>query len=172
MIFGDASGLLATPFNPFEGAESKNATVLEACVAHPERFMVSLRSGDPRIVIAGFLTHPDNAAWEVWRGGAFCGILLLDRIVPCVEARVQFVFFDDELASKAPLLSDFIAYCFGEFGFHRLTFEAPNHMTTLASFAKRKLGFVHEGVRAQAYHDGSGWRDVGVMARFAEVDDA
>jgi hypothetical protein len=166
MIFGDGV-YLATPYRPFAGAAAKNDSIMAACVAHPDRFMVSERSGDPRVLVARLLTSPDNAVWETWRGGTFCGIILLDRIVPCVEARLQFVFFDDELASKAALLNDFVERCFGEFQLHRLTFEAPAHMTTLTSFARRKLGFTGEAIRSGAYHDGTRWHDVYMMGRVA-----
>lgn len=167
MIFGDASGLLATPLRLFDGAEDKADRVIAACLAHPERFLVSPRSGDPQVLVARLLTDPDNAVWEVWRGEAFLGIIMLDRIVPRVDARLQLVFFDDELASKASLLNDFVARCFSEYGLHRVTFEAPAPMTTLTGFVRRKLGFAAEGQRAAAYHDGVRWHDLAVLARFA-----
>lgn len=166
MIFGDGI-YLATPYRAFAGLAAKNDDIMAACVTHPDRFMVSERSGDPRVLVARLLTSPDNAAWEVWRGGTFCGIIVLDRIVPHVEARLQFVFFDDELASKAPLLNDFVQRCFDEFQLHRLTFEAPMHMTTLTSFARRKLGFSGDATRAEAYHDGTRWHDVAMLGRVA-----
>jgi hypothetical protein len=114
MIFGHGD-FLCTPFRPMAGSLTKNDTILAACAVHPDRFLVSPCSGDPQVLVAGLLTDPDNAVWEVWRGDAFLGILLLDRIVARVDARLQFVFFDDELASKAPLLNDFVARCFSEF---------------------------------------------------------
>lgn len=166
MIFGSPP-YLAVPFAPWGGALTKNDAILAAAESHADRFMVSPLSGDPKVLVARLLTDPNNAAWEVWRGGAFVGILVIDHIVPQVDARLQFVFFDDELASKAPLLNDFVAMCFGEFGLHRLTFEAPQPMTTLLGFAKRKLGFEPEGARKAAYHDGARWHDVTTMVRVA-----
>lgn len=168
MIF-QHTDYLVTPYRPLTGALSKNDVILAKCVAHPERFLVSPLSGEPRVVLARQLTDPNNAAWEVWRGGAFVGILLLDRIVPLIDARWQFVFFDDELASKAPLLNEFAERCFSEFGLHRLTVEAPDYMNVLIGFARRKLDFVREGVRNHAYHDGTQWRDIVVMARHRRV---
>ena len=164
MIFGDGTHL-ATPYKAFAGTPLKNDVIMAACLAHPDRFMVSERSGDPRVLVARLLTSPDNAAWEVWRSDTLCGILMLDRIVPAVEARLQFVFFDDELSSKAALLNDFVARCFSEFQLHRVTFEAPMPMTTLTSFVRRKLGFASEGVRPSAYHDGVRWHDVALLGR-------
>lgn len=166
VIFGHGD-FLCCPYRPWTGALAKNDTILDACVAHPDRFLVSPCSGDPRVLVAGLLTDPDNAVWEVWRGATLCGILILDRIVARVDARLQFVFFDDELASKAPLLNDFVARCFSNFELHRLTFEAPMHMTTLTGFARRKLGFSVEGARRAAYFDGTLWHNLAVLARFA-----
>lgn len=154
---------LVTPYRPTIGALHKNDTVLDACLAHPERFLVSPRSGDPRVLVARTLTSPDNAAWEVWQNDTFRGILVLDRIVPQLEARLQFVFFDDELASKADLLRDFTQRCFAELHLTRLTFEAPARMKVLTDFARRKLGFAPEGARVRAYHDGLDWDDVAVL---------
>lgn len=166
MIF-ERDGFLLTPYKPLWGAAEKNDAILDACVAHPDRFMVSACSGDPRLAVASLLTDPDNAAWEVWRGASFSGIIVLDRIVPHVDARLQLVFLDDELASKATLLGEFVERCFSELGLHRVTFEAPANMTTLISFVRRKLSFVPEGKRVSAYHDGTQWRDVAVLSRFA-----
>ena len=164
MIFGH-SGYLYTRYTPFSGAPAKNDELFEAVLAHPDRFLMSPRSGDPRVLVARLLTSPENIAWEVWRGGTFSGIIIIDRVVPQVEARLQFVFFDDELASKAPLLNEFVARCFADFSLHRLTFEAPTRMTTLAGFVKRELGFSAEGVRVEAYHDGARWYDLATFAR-------
>lgn len=165
MIF-ERDGFLCVPYRPLAGALAKNDVILAACVTHPDRFLISPCSGDPQVLVAHVLTHPDNVVWEAWRGEAFCGIILLDRIVPNVEARAHFVFFDDELASKAGLLREFVERCFAELGFHRLTFEAPQHMTTLTGFVRRKLGFAPEGVRKNAYHDGVAWYDIAVLSRF------
>lgn len=177
MIFSVAP-YLCVPFRPFAGALSKNDTILAACVAHPERFLVSLASGDPQVLVAHMLTSPENAVWEVWRNDTsasiFVGILVLDRIVPGVDARWQFVFFDDELASKTDLLREFALRCFNELGLHRLTFEAPEPLAVLIGFARRRLGFKFEGGnrhgsrREHAYFDGMKWHDIVVLRRLTE----
>lgn len=180
MIFAVAD-LLVAPYRPFAGASAKNDAIFAACVAHPERFLVSPRSGDPSMLTGELLTAPTTRAWEVWQNDVCKGILLLDRIVPAVDARLQFVFFDDELASKTPLLLTFIERCFAEFGFARLSFEVPEHMNVLLGFARRKLGFRFEGEgswegakvrlgsrRERAYWDGARWHDVMLLRRHAE----
>lgn len=167
MIFA-VGDYLATPYRPLAGNLRKNDLVLAECVAHPERFLVSPRSGDPRLVLAHALTSADNAAWEVWQNDTIVGILLLDRIVWGIDARWQFVFFDDDLTSKTALLREFARRCFTEAGFHRLTIEAPEYMSVLLGFARRKLKFVTEGERAAAYHDGTTWHALVTLRLFAE----
>ena len=167
MIFG-LDSYLVTPYAPLRGALSKNDTVLATCAAHPERWLLAPRSGDPRVLVARALTSPDNAVWEVWRNDTFVGIIMLDRIAPALDARLGFVFFDDEVANKADLLREFVRRCFADFDLTRLTFEAPTRMTVLTGFAKRKLGFVVEGVRRRAYHDGASWSDVTCMGLLRE----
>lgn len=172
---------LCTPYRPLAGALSKHDAIRDMCVAHPERFLASPRSGDPALTVARTLAHPDNASWEVWRAGTCVGILTLDRIVAGLDARLQFVFFDDELASKVPLLQAFIARCYAEFGLARLTFEVPEHMSNLIGFVRRRLGFRYEGEtqasaaiarrgsrRDRAYWDGARWHDVMVLRHLAE----
>ena len=162
MIFA-VEPFFVTPYAPLRGQLSKNDAILARCLANPERWLVSPRSGDPRYTVAHTLTSPDNAAWEVWQNDTFRGIIMLDRIALALDARLQFVFFDDEVANKAGLLREFVRRCFAELDLTRLTFEAPTRMTVLTGFAKRKLGFAVEGVRRRAYHDGVAWSDVTVL---------
>jgi hypothetical protein len=174
MIFSVAP-YLVVPYRPFVGATHKNDTILARCATNPERFLLSACSGDPQTLIARTLTDPANAAWEVWQNDAFIGILMLDHIVPFVDARWQFVFFDDELASKTLLLREFARRCFVELGLQRLTFEAPEHMAVLTGFVRRKLGFAYEGGdrhgsrRERAYCDAEGrWHDVTTLRLLAD----
>ena len=167
MIFS-RDGLLVVPYRPWVGASSKNDATLAHAAAHPERFLVSPLSGDPAILVAQLLTDPRNGAWEVWRTDTFVGIILLDRVVPRIEARLQFVFLDDELASKSALLCEFVQRCFDDLGLRRLTFEAPANMGMLLGFARRKLRFIGEGVRCEAYFDGDRWHDVTTLVKLAE----
>ena len=169
---------LVVPYQPFVGASNKNDIILTKALEHPERFLVS-RFGDAHILVARLLTSPESMVWEVWHQGQLCGILILDRIVPAIDARMHLVFFDDELASKVALLREFTRRCFADFGLARLSFEAPEHNTTLLGFVRRKLGFRYEGEsagpgarrssrRERAYWDGARWQDVVVLRKLAE----
>lgn len=159
-----------TPYRPLGGNLDKNDVILAKCLEHPERFLVSQHVEiDPRYVVARRLTSPDNAVWEVWNGATFCGILVLDHITPFIDARWQFVFFDDELASKVEVLREFVKRCFSELGFVRLTIETPAESgSVLTSFARRKLDAHLEGKRACGYFGGQRWQDVVILGILVE----
>lgn len=136
---------LVVPYRPFVGALSKNDRILEECVRHPERFTLPMTRDDIHATAAWYLTDPDNLVHEVWRGSSLVGIFLLDRIVPAVDARWHFVFFDGELVGKLALLREFLNRLFGALSLQRVTLEAPANAVQLISFARRKLGFRYEG---------------------------
>lgn len=159
MIPFSVDGFLCTPFDALGGAPDKAARILEAASRAPERFGVApspLAAGE----VAARLTDPRNAAWEVWQNDTLCGILLLDRIESPVGGRLHFVFFDNDLASKASLLRAWIAHYFEEGPFERLTLEVPEHMQVLSGFARRKLDFRPEGRVERGAFDGAAWHDV------------
>ena len=160
-------------YQPFSGNPAKNDRILEECAAHPERFTLPMTRNDIRTTAAWYLTDPENFAWEVWKGGAICGILLIDRVVPQIDARLHFVFFDGLLGKRA-LLEAFIQRAFEALKFQRLSLEIPEtEGNNLVNFARRKLGFDYEGKsrqgsrRERSYFDGAAWRDVILLRRLA-----
>ena len=156
---------LVVPYQPFQGNLEKNEVILAACEAHPERFTVPMTRGDMRASVAWMLTNPLSLTWEVWRGGELVGILHLDRIVPNVDARWHFVFFDGELVGKQALLQEFMRRAF-ELPLERLSIEIPENVASLISFVRRKLGFSYEGGnlkgsrREHSHFDGKRWYDI------------
>lgn len=170
---------LCWPYHPFSGDLSKNDLILDTCAAHPERFTLPMTRNDIRTTAAWYLTDPDNMAWEVWQGGTFSGILLLDHVVPRLDARWHFVFFDANLIGKQQLLREFLRRAFDELPLERISLEIPANVASLISFARRKLGFRYEGEtdlpianmspvwiarmgsrREHAYFDGTTWHDI------------
>ena len=119
---------------------------------------------DIRVTAAWYLTDPSNLVWEVWRGTSFVGIILLDRIVPNVDARWHFVFFDGNLIGKQAVLLEFVRRAF-TLPLERLSLEIPENVASLISFARRKLGFTYEGGdrkgarREHSHFDGTRWHD-------------
>lgn len=156
---------LVVPYRPFVGNQQKNALILEECAKHPERFTLPMTRQDIMTTAAWYLTDPNNLAWEVWKGGTMCGILLLDRIVPRVDARWHFVFFDGELVGKQALLREFLRRAFA-LPLERVSIEIPENVRSLISFVRRRLDFQYEGGdqqgarREHSHFDGTRWHDV------------
>ena len=132
---------------PFETTPKKVKIIINECVEHPWWFNAPC-SDEERAFAIGFLIHdPQNRVWEVWEGGYFVGLILLQRIQPRVDALLHFVFFDQNLINKRSLLLGFLGCCYhsDEFGFERISFEVPEFRSALVGFARRKLGFTFEG---------------------------
>ena len=143
---------MAVPFDPERGGLEKANLILEHAVQHPEWFPVPL-SEEQRAESAWMvITHPLHLSWEVWRGEDLVGILLLTDIVPQVEARLHFLFFDRSLVGKTRLLTRFLRFCFEDLGFQRIGLWVPEFVKTLESFARRKLKFTYEGEAALRMH--------------------
>jgi RimJ/RimL family protein N-acetyltransferase len=141
-----AEPLLMVPYVWDQGDLTRNVKLLDHLVSHPQWIgNPNLSPEDLRLVHATILTDPRNRLFECWRGPEFVGVLYLTEIFPGVGATLHFTFLDAELRGKAKLLHQFIGRCFNEFGFHRLTMYIPEHVETLASYARRKLGFRFEG---------------------------
>ena len=156
---------LVVPYRPFVGNQQKNTRILEECAKHPERFTLPMTRADIMTTAAWYLTDPGNLAWEVWNGSEIIGILLLDRIVPRVDARWHFMFFDGNLVGKQALLQEFVRRAF-TLPLERLSMEVPENVASLISFVRRKLGFSYEGGnlkgsrRERSHLDGERWHDV------------
>ena len=138
--------ILVVPYIWNQGDPEKNVKLLDHLVSHPQWIGTpDLSPDDLRRVHASILTNPNNRIYEAWRGPEFVGVLYLTEIYPGVGATLHFTFLDHELRGKAKLIKQFIARCFTEFGFHRLTMYIPENIEPLISYARRKLGFICEG---------------------------
>jgi hypothetical protein len=73
-------------------------------------------------------------------------MILLSRVTPGVDALLHFTLWGCSLLSVRSLLWNFIgSYCFGELGLQRVSFEVPEHVTTLAKYMRSRLAFRGEG---------------------------
>lgn len=172
--------LLAVPYEPFAGNPARNDIILQKCAEMPNLFPLQPDSVEERMVaVAHTLTAPDTYAWEVWRSHELCGILILSKIIPGLDAQAHFAFFDRALFGRTQLMRRVIGQAFAQFSLERLSVEVPEHLTALVDFARRKLGFKYEGEaaavasglprarwaaawgsrREHAYRDGLVWRD-------------
>ena len=141
--------LIAVAYEPFAGNPARNDVILRTCAEMPNLFPLRPESVEERMVaVAHTLTAPDTVAWEVWRHDTLCGILILSKIVPQLDALAHFAFFDRQLFGRTKLMQRVIGQAFERFQLERLTAEVPEHMTALIDFARRKLGFRYEGEAA------------------------
>lgn len=150
------AGLFALPYTVFTGNdaldEARNATVLDSVAGLPNMFPVVSSVEERRLVVAQYLTNPENVCWGIWRGGALCGILLLTRVTPGVDALCHIAFFDKCLWDKQTLLRNMIGVVFRSLALQRLSAEIPSHLEPLIRFARTKLGFRFEGEPTAATH--------------------
>lgn len=143
---------LAVVFDPERGGPGKIEALLRYAIEHPEWFSTPVADEDRAAVAWAILTHPQHLAWEVWRGDSLVGIILLTDISPKVDARLHYLFFDRDLVGKTRLLRRFLRYCFDDLGFQRISMWVPEYVSSLVSFARRKLKFTYEGEAALRTH--------------------
>jgi RimJ/RimL family protein N-acetyltransferase len=129
-------------FDPARGWGDRLATL---AAKYPHWISAPTEPADRERILFALVTAPGNLAWEVWRGSDIVGVVLLTDICPLVDARLHFAFFDGSLTSKTRLLRRFLAYCFTDLRFQRITVQCPDFIETLISFYRRKLGFRYEG---------------------------
>lgn len=115
--------------------------------------------------------YAQGFVWEVYRGPALTGILLLDSIVDRTSAECHFVFFDKTLGDKLELCRTTMQLVFDQLGVHTLRVEIPAHVKPLVKFC-RKLGFRYESeVREPADPDvlsyAEEWAAIGSRKRHA-----
>lgn len=181
--------LIAKPFDWTEGDPARITALLDRFVATPSFVAYPCPEATRRDLGAQLLTNPAHLVYEAWQDGASVGVLLLDRIVPKVDARFHFLFLDRHLVGKRKLLINFLGFCFRDLGFHRISMEVPDGHG-LEKFIRRTLGFRYEGEgrsrhrdlhdnlsqrwvagqgsrREGAHFDGNAWRDIMLLRLLA-----
>ena len=117
-------------------------------------------------IIASTLTANDSRVWEVWRTDDAdpqpVGVISFTDIQAGVDAKAHYIFFDQRLKDKTPIMEEIIEWAFADHedwrALERLTIEIPKPFGALARHASRKLGFggdfyyklrdvMHEGKR-------------------------
>lgn len=124
---------------------------------------------DREKILFGLVSNPLNLAWEVWREDQLVGVILLTDISPLVDARLHFAFFDHKLVSKTTLLNRFLAYCFHDLRFQRISVQVPEFFGTLLSYYQKKLKFRFEGETNLENHQMVGALDR-VLAMLSRID--
>jgi hypothetical protein len=118
--------------------------LLDAYAAHPAHLSYPVSPDQARQIFGTVLMDPQNIVYEVWKDEQSVGVILLTRVVPRVDALLYWVFTDRDLVGKRKLLRNFISFCFGDLGFHRLSMELPEGSRS-ERFSRRVLSFLLEG---------------------------
>ena len=137
---------IAVPFTPVP--LDKFSAIVEKCVAHRPWFNDLLWNSGPekvREAVIAYLADGFNNGklWEVWRGNELTGILLVNELVPFLDARCHFLFFDAKLADKHQLCLNAMAWLYEKVPLETLRVVIPTYARALLKFA-RKLGFRYE----------------------------
>ena len=144
------ANLIAVPYEMGRGGIDKSTRILDYMCDHPLWFSSSLSKEEIRVNSAWMLTNPEYHKWEVWNGGRLAGMLVLNRIVPPVDALFHFTLFPYSesgvtLFGARKLLWNFLGWAFDQYGLRRISMEVPEHHPKLIRFARQKLGFRYEG---------------------------
>jgi len=96
------------------------------------------------------LASPQAMWGELWESGKLVGVLYLSEIQANIDAKVHVIFFDRNLTARTEICRAAMRWAFATFHFHRLTITVPEIYFSTTRLAKR-LGFVREGLRRDAY---------------------
>ena len=138
------SACIAIPFTPWP--PEKLTAIIDKCVQHSPWFHDHLDTEalKRQAVIAYLVDANSNGKlWEVWRDDENVGILMLNQMVPFLDARAHFLFFDSKLSDKEALCRKLLAYAFDQIPLEVVRVEIPTYAKALLKYA-RKLGFRFE----------------------------
>jgi hypothetical protein len=140
--------IFARPYDPFEGDPLKNTAILDAMVAAPQLLPFPVSPEDARVIWASTLTSGGHIVFEVWREQDVVGVIWLTRVIPKVDATLNFHFFDKDWVGKRKLLQNFLTFCFAPLPdgleLHRLSMEVPEG-SKVERFVRRVCRFRYEG---------------------------
>jgi RimJ/RimL family protein N-acetyltransferase len=91
------------------------------------------------------------------------GILYITKIVPGVEAKAHFTFWDGRLKGREQLILEMCAHVVRKLHLHRLYAEVPLYALPTIKFVER-LGFVKEGRMREAIRYKGSWFDVNLYS--------
>lgn len=177
----EAYPLVLFPSNP--ATVAKNHLLLSTLIRY-ESYLTDFMVGCPVLCgtcvlcqeakrrAASKLFKPDSRNWEVWVTEPdldFAGILRLEDVQPGREATAHYFFFDGSLRDKTELLQAWFAWAFDDHedwsSLRRVTLELPAHAYAMIRHAKRHLGFVEEGRKAEALMWRGSWEDAVMLGR-------
>lgn len=111
-----------------------------------------------------------------WVVDDFVGVYYMTHIVPGVDAKVHYTFFDRRHRGRIELTREMIKYVFRKYNFRRLSVEIPLYMAQHRNDTLRinaftfvqQLGFKREGRKRQAIWYNNSWFDLGLYGILKE----
>jgi len=82
--------------------------------------------------------------WEVFHGEALVGVMVVNQLNYGSTGTCHFVFFDRQLANKRQLCLSTMDWLFTHLDLQILRAEIPTYAHSLATWARRKLGFRYD----------------------------
>lgn len=139
------SGFFAVPFDANRLDGDRLARLLEHMMSKPGWFNHPMSQEEIYANCLYLLTDSSCWKWEVWKGGEFAGMLIVNRISPKVDALFHFTIFPGiGLHGIVKLLGSFLESVFQQFDLQRVTVEVPESQSRLVRFYRQRLGFKYE----------------------------
>jgi len=118
------------------------APCAEACVVSKDVAEMCDTCRMRMTTVAAALSAPNTRAYEVWdETPEVVGVIYFSDILPGIDAKGHYVFFDGGLSSKTEVIEEAIQDVAAEMALERITIEIPAPFVVLARHASRKLGF-------------------------------
>lgn len=103
-----------------------------------------------------------------WVIDDFVGIYYMSHIVPSIEARVHYTFFDRRHTGRENLTKAILKYVIHRYKFRRLSVEVPTYASKHTFAFVEQLGFQREGRKRRCIFYKEEWRDVILYGILAE----
>jgi hypothetical protein len=137
--------VLAIPFSP---EPEKFSALVSMCCAHRPWFHDYIYE-DPQVrreaVIAYLADAYNNGKlFEVWKQETLVGVILFNEMVPFIDTRAHFIFFDSKLSDKALLCINLMGWAFQQIPVETIRVQLPTYATALLKFLRRSLFFRYE----------------------------
>lgn len=103
-----------------------------------------------------------------WVIDDFIGVYYMTHIIPGIEARVHYTFFDRRHTGREMLTKEMLKYAINRYKFQRLGVEIPTYASKHTFKFVEDLGFQREGRKRKCIFYKEEWRDVILYGILAE----
>ena len=103
-----------------------------------------------------------------WVVDDFIGIFYMTNIVPGVDAKVHYLFFDRRHNGRVELVQEMVKYVFRKYNFRRLSVDLPFYSSKHTFNFLNQIGFTKEGRKRKAIWHNDDWFDVAIFGILKE----